>query len=57
MRRDAVRTSRPWPGAGAFSVRAESKVRIPNASHSVVGSNEADVLGEMNAFLATLPPQ
>jgi non-heme chloroperoxidase len=32
-------------------------VRIANASHWVVGSNEADVLREMNAFLATLPPQ
>jgi pimeloyl-ACP methyl ester carboxylesterase len=32
-------------------------VRIPNASHWVIGSNEADVLREMNAFLATLPPQ
>jgi len=32
-------------------------VRIPNATHYVFQSNEADVLREMTAFLATLPPQ
>jgi alpha-beta hydrolase superfamily lysophospholipase len=30
-------------------------VRIPNADHYVFNSNEADVLREMNAFLAKLP--
>lgn len=30
-------------------------VRIPNANHYVFRSNEADVLREMNAFIATLP--
>lgn len=30
-------------------------VRIPNANHYVFNSNEADVLREMNAFIATLP--
>lgn len=30
-------------------------VRIPNANHYVFISNEADVLREMNAFIATLP--
>ena len=30
-------------------------VRIPHASHYIFGSNEADVLREMNAFLAALP--
>lgn len=30
-------------------------VRIPNADHYVFLSNEADVLREMNAFIATLP--
>jgi non-heme chloroperoxidase len=30
-------------------------VRLANADHYVFKSNEADVLGEMNAFLATLP--
>jgi hypothetical protein len=30
-------------------------VRIPNAAHYVFLSNEADVLREMNAFIATLP--
>lgn len=32
-------------------------VRIPNATHYVFQSNEADVLREMTAFLATLPRQ
>jgi pimeloyl-ACP methyl ester carboxylesterase len=31
-------------------------VRIPHATHYVFRSNEADVLREMNAFIATLPP-
>jgi pimeloyl-ACP methyl ester carboxylesterase len=30
-------------------------VRIPNASHMIFQSNEADVLREMNAFMAKLP--
>jgi hypothetical protein len=30
-------------------------VRIPNANHYVFISNEADVLREMNAFIAALP--
>jgi len=30
-------------------------VRIPNANHYVFRSNEADVLREMNTFIATLP--
>jgi non-heme chloroperoxidase len=30
-------------------------VRIPNANHYVFLSNEADVLREMNSFIATLP--
>jgi non-heme chloroperoxidase len=30
-------------------------VRIPNASHFIFLSNEADVLREMNAFIAKLP--
>jgi non-heme chloroperoxidase len=30
-------------------------VRIPNANHLVYRSNEADVVREMNAFIATLP--
>jgi pimeloyl-ACP methyl ester carboxylesterase len=32
-------------------------VRIPHATHYVFRSNEADVLREMNAFIATLPPE
>jgi pimeloyl-ACP methyl ester carboxylesterase len=31
-------------------------VRVPHATHYVFRSNEADVLREMNAFIATLPP-
>jgi hypothetical protein len=30
-------------------------VRIPHASHAIYRSNEADVLREMNAFIAGLP--
>jgi non-heme chloroperoxidase len=30
---------------------------FPHATHYVFQSNEADVLREMNAFIATLPPQ
>jgi pimeloyl-ACP methyl ester carboxylesterase len=30
-------------------------VRLPNADHAVFNSNEADVLREMNAFIAKLP--
>jgi alpha-beta hydrolase superfamily lysophospholipase len=30
-------------------------VRLPNANHYVFNSNEADVLREMNAFIANLP--
>jgi len=36
-------------------VPAAHVVRIPNANHYVFRSNEADVLREMNAFIATLP--
>ena len=37
--------------AGNPSVRV---VRLPNASHWVAESNQADVPGEMNAFVTTL---
>lgn len=42
--------------ADAFKagVPAARVVLLPNASHMVFQSNEADVLREMNAFLATL---
>jgi alpha-beta hydrolase superfamily lysophospholipase len=30
-------------------------VRLPHANHDVFQSNEADVLREMNAFIASLP--
>lgn len=38
--------------AGVPSARV---VRLPNANHYVFNSNEADVIREMNAFLAQLP--
>jgi non-heme chloroperoxidase len=38
--------------AGVPSARV---VRLPNANHYVFNSNEADVLREMNAFIASLP--
>jgi hypothetical protein len=33
----------------------ENAVRIANADHYIFLSNEADVLREINAFIATLP--
>jgi pimeloyl-ACP methyl ester carboxylesterase len=43
--------------ADAFAAGVPSAhiVRLPNADHYVFRSNEADVLREMNAFLANLP--
>jgi pimeloyl-ACP methyl ester carboxylesterase len=43
--------------ADAFEagVPAAHVVRIPNADHYVFQSNEADVLREMNSFIAKLP--
>ena len=51
---DEARTSEQ---ADAFQAGNPSArvVRLPNASHWVVGTNEADVLREMNAFVAKLP--
>jgi pimeloyl-ACP methyl ester carboxylesterase len=51
---DLARTSAQ---ANAFEAGVPSAhvVRLPNADHYVFNSNEADVLREMNAFLATLP--
>jgi non-heme chloroperoxidase len=37
------------------NVRGARVVRIPNATHYVFRSNEAEVLGAMRSFLATLP--
>jgi pimeloyl-ACP methyl ester carboxylesterase len=36
-------------------VRSAHVVRIPNATHYVFKSNEADVIREIDAFIATLP--
>jgi pimeloyl-ACP methyl ester carboxylesterase len=41
--------------AFAAGVPSAHVVRLPNADHYVFRSNEADVLREMNAFLAKLP--
>jgi len=42
--------------AFARQVPSAHVVRIPHASHYVFHSSEADVLREMNSFIATLPP-
>jgi non-heme chloroperoxidase len=44
--------------AAAFerAIPAAHVVRLEHANHYVYRSNEADVLREMNAFIATLPP-
>jgi non-heme chloroperoxidase len=39
----------------AAGIPSAHVVRLPNADHYVFNSNEADVLREMNAFLAKLP--
>ncbi len=37
------------------AVRSARVIRIPNASHAIYRSNEAEVLGAIEAFTATLP--
>jgi pimeloyl-ACP methyl ester carboxylesterase len=44
-----------WADAFAAGVPTARVVRLPNADHYVFNSNEADVVREMNAFLAKLP--
>ena len=44
-----------WADAFAAGVPTARIVRLPNADHYVFNSNEADVVREMNAFLAKLP--
>ena len=53
---DAVDVVVVEPHAKAFEALGSSVrvVRIPHADHSVFRSNEAEVLREMNAFIATL---
>ena len=41
--------------AFADGVPTARVVRLPHAKHDVYASNEADVLREMNSFLANLP--
>ena len=48
-----------WPAqADAFErgVPTARVVRIPNADHAVFYSNPSEVLREMQAFIAALPP-
>ena len=44
-----------WADAFSHGVPGARIVRIPNADHYVFNSNEADVVREMNDFLAKLP--
>lgn len=50
------RTKEAQYAAFARQVPSARLVRIPHGTHYVFRSNEADVLREMNAFIATLPP-
>ena len=53
---DEVRTG-PIRTANAFEkgLPQAHVVRLPHASHMVIGSNEADVLREMSTFIGRLP--
>lgn len=54
---EAVDAAHSGAQAKAFEIGLPSArvVRLPNADHWVIGSNEADVLREMNTFLGDLP--
>jgi non-heme chloroperoxidase len=54
--KEAADVAEVEPQAKAFEALGSNVrvVRIPHADHSVFQSNEADVLWEMNAFIATL---
>jgi non-heme chloroperoxidase len=56
--RQALETRNKKRQVAAFERQVPSAhmVLIPPASHCVFQSNEADVLHEMNTFIATLPP-
>jgi hypothetical protein len=47
-----------WAQSDVFEkgVPSAHVVRLPQASHDVIRSNEADVLREMDAFIETLAP-
>jgi|HubBroStandDraft_6_1064221.scaffolds.fasta_scaffold03519_6 non-heme chloroperoxidase len=57
-REDAADSLRTTQQVNAFAAGIPSAriVRLPHANHFVFRSNEADVLREMNAFLATVSP-
>jgi pimeloyl-ACP methyl ester carboxylesterase len=54
---EASDLARTGPQADAFEkgIPSARVVRLPHANHYIFLSNEADVLREMNAFLASLP--
>ena len=52
---DSLSTSQQV-NAFAAGIPSARIVRLPHANHFVFRSNEADVLREMNAFLATVNP-
>ncbi len=51
---DMRRKEQPYP-IFARQVPSAHVIRIPHATHYIFQSNEADVLREMNTFIATLP--
>jgi non-heme chloroperoxidase len=54
---EAADVARVEPQAEAFEALGPNVrvVRLPHGDHYVFRSNEADVLKEVNAFIATLP--
>jgi len=55
MKANDLATTSTQANAFEAGVHSAHVVRLPNADHFVFNSNEADVLREMNAFMATLP--
>jgi non-heme chloroperoxidase len=55
MKANDLATTSTQANAFEAGVPSAHVVRLPNADHFVFNSNEADVLREMNAFMATLP--
>jgi hypothetical protein len=51
-----IRNKKPQVAAFERQVPSAHVVLIPHATHYVFQSNEADVLREIDAFIATLPP-
>jgi non-heme chloroperoxidase len=55
MKANDLATTTAQADAFAAGIPSAHVVRLPNADHFVFNSNEADVLRELNAFIATLP--